>query len=184
MSLSKFSGPDLDRSKEFTHPDVWEKEVYPGWRRLVIGAREQEIGLILELCRGMRGPFAVLFVLLVPRAGHAAGRYESAPVPYEDLELFLYTFQEFLEQDGRHHVWVIATSDEGRLVFDHHNVVFAYGDLDAYEAVLRQRGFRESKLPTPAPHGHNYHAAFDASESEILSYWRWIRHPLEEGDVA
>ncbi len=121
MSLSKLSGPDLDPSTEFTYPNVWSRDVYPGWQRLTIGAREREIGLILELCRGMRGPFGVLYVLLVSRLGKPSGRYESAsPVSYDELELFLYTFQEFLEQDGRHHVWVISASGEGQFIFDHH----------------------------------------------------------------
>src|SRR5262245_22305098 len=127
-SLSKFSGPERDALTEFTYPYIWSKEVHPGWQRLVIGAEAKEIELILELCRGMHGPFVVLFVLIASRLGNPEGRYQSrGGLSYADLELFLYTFQEFFEQDGRHHLWVISASGEGQFIFDRHNVVYAYG---------------------------------------------------------
>ena len=182
MSLSKLTGPDFDHTTEFVHRDVWVREVYPTWQRLVIGAREHEIGLILELCRAMRGPFVVLYVLLVSRTGRPAGRYESQAATFEALELFLYTFQEYFEQDGRLHLWVMSAGGEGQFVFDHHNVVFAYGDLDTYQSLLQRRGFRQGKLPTPVPHTHNYHAEFDVSETDVLNYWAWRHTSLQPGD--
>lgn len=91
MSLCKISGPDLDDSRELVYPDVWQREVYPTWSRLTIGARQQEITLILDLCRGMQGPFDVLYVLLTSRQGHTPGRYQNpTPVGRDELELFLW----------------------------------------------------------------------------------------------
>jgi hypothetical protein len=183
MNLPKFSGPDLDDSREFAHADVWQREVYPTWSRLIIGAREQEISLILDLCRGMQGPFGVLYVLLVSRQGHQHGRYQNpTPIGRDELELFLYSFQDFFEQDGRHHLWVTSTSGEGQVIFDNHNVLYAYGEPEIYERILRGRGFREDPVRTPAPHSHNYHEAFDACENEVLGYWNWKRFPLKDSD--
>jgi len=182
-SLAKFSGADLDTSAEFTHPNVWRREEHSGWSRLVIGAREREVPLILELCRDMSGPFGVLYVLIAPRLGHSAGRYQNPdPIGYEALELFLYTFQEFLEQDGRHHLWVMSLRDEGQFVFDNHNVVYAYGDLDRYESYLESTGFIRGETAIPAPHSHNYHPEFDKAEDELMAYWHWKTFPLEPGD--
>jgi hypothetical protein len=182
-TLAKFIGPDLDSSTEFTHPNLWSREEHPGWSRLRIGARERKIPLILDLCRGFQGPFGILYVLLASRLGRDAGRYQSPePVGYDDLELFLYTFQEFLEQDGRHHLWVMSTSGEGQFVFDNHNILYAYGDLAQYQASLQAAGFREGSIKIPAPHAHHYHAEFDRAEDEIMEYWDWIRYPLGPGD--
>jgi hypothetical protein len=138
---------------------------------------------MLDLSRGMQGPFGVLYVLLVSRQGHEQGRDQNpTPVGRHDLELFLYSCQEFFEQDGRHHLWLMSTNGEGQFIFDNHNVVYAYGDLDAYERVLRGRGFREGAIRTPAPHSHHYHAAFDVCESDVLAYWDWKRFPLKDSD--
>ena len=99
MNLSKFSGTDLEATGEFAHADFWEREVHPTWSRLTIGARDREISLMLDLCRGMNGPFGVLYVLLVSHQGHEHGRYQCpTPIGYDDLEIFLHSFQEFFEQ--------------------------------------------------------------------------------------
>jgi len=183
MTFAKFSGSDLDTSVEFAHPNIWQREVHPTWSRLTIGARQQEIPLILELCRDMKGPFGILYVLLVSRQGHESGRYQNPePVPYDDLELFLYVFQEFFEQDGRHHLWVASVAGEGQLILDRHNVIYAYGDLEAYERVLRRHGFREGAIEIPVPHSHYYHRQFDASETDLLRYWSWKWFPLKDSD--
>ena len=182
-TLPKFVAPALDSTAEFTFPNVWRREEHPDWSRLVIGAREKEIPLILDLCRGMEGPFGVLYVLVASRLDHADGRYQSEnPVGYDDLALFLYSFQEFLEQDGRHHLWVISLSDEGQFVFDNHNMTFAYGDLDRFETYLESAGFAQGTLSIPVPHTHNYHQEFDAAEDDLMAYWPWLRFPLEPDD--
>lgn len=182
-SLAKFSGPDLDSSIEFTHPNIWQREEHSGWSRLLIGAREREIPLILDLCRDFAGPFGVLYVLIASRLGHGDGRYQNPePIDYDDLELFLYTFQEFFERDGRHHLWVMSTGGEGQFIFDNHNMIYAYGDLDRYESKLRSRGFTQGSVAIPAPHSHHYHAEFDRSEDELMAYWDWKKFPLEPDD--
>jgi hypothetical protein len=182
-SLAKFGGPDRDTSVEFAHPNVWHREEHPGWSRLAIGAREREIPLILELCRDMSGPFGILYVLIVSRRGRDPGRYQSPePIAYDALERFLHTFREFLEQDGRHHLWVTSLSDEGQFVFDRHNMVYAYGDLDRYESHLDSAGFVRGQVAIPFPHSHHYHTEFDTAEDELMEYWRWKKFPLEPDD--
>lgn len=89
-------------------------------------------------------------------------------------------FGAFLEQDGRHHVWL--ASPENMLVYDRHQCIYAYGDLDAYERVLRARGFRPGQAELPVPHTHHYHAQFDDAEDEVMAYWAWRHSPLRDGD--
>lgn len=70
MSLPKFTGSDLNSTKEFTHPNLWQRDEYPSWSRITLGAKQGEIPLILELCRDLDGPFGILWVLLASRVGH------------------------------------------------------------------------------------------------------------------
>src|SRR5262245_36592712 len=77
--------------------------------RLVVGPSSGHVELVLELSRQLAGqPWAVLYVLLVPRTGdRKPGRYQSPPFEsHAALTDFLSSFAEFFEGDGRHHVWV------------------------------------------------------------------------------
>jgi hypothetical protein len=183
--LVKFYGAELRGSVavEFVHPNLWQREEHPSWSRLTIGAQEDEIPLILEFCRQIEGPFAVLYVLVEAGVSPQDGRYQSpGPLSYKALELFLYRFWEFFEQDGRHLLWVMSVSGQEKFILDNHNVIYAYGDLDQYEAQLRESGFVSGKVQTPNPHGHNFHPEFDDDEAELMAYWDWIWFPLQEVD--
>ena len=182
----KFSEGDgsLDsQPTEFTFPNLWERQKFPDYSRLLIGSEKHEVRRILDLCRPLNGPFGVLYVLLVSRTGNEPARYESPePIDYDDLEMFMYTFQEYFEQDGRHTIWVSSLSGEGQFIFDQHNYIFAYGDLDRMTGQLSAVGFSEGKVTVPVPHNHHYHPQFDEMETEVLSYWSWFKSPLEQSD--
>ncbi len=180
-TLIKFSG--LDESREFTYSDIWQREVFPDFSRLLIGSRDKEVPMILDLCKDLEGPFYVLFVLLVSPLGNEPARYQSPePLSFDELELFLYSFQEFIEQDGRHAIWVGSIDGEGQFIFDRHNYVFAYGPLDAYLERLTRAGYSEGTIEIPAPHTHHFHADFGAMEDEILAHWPWVKSPLTPAD--
>jgi hypothetical protein len=91
-------------------------------------------------------------------------------------------FAPFLEGDGRHHLWIGSTINEGLLVYDHHQWICAYGDLPAYIVELQEHGFTEGEIELPAPHSHNYNAVFDEFEEEVAAYWPWRYFPLQPGD--
>lgn len=185
-SQAKFSGREgvYEASiKEFTFPNVWEKESFPEFSRLKIGSRDHEVNLILDLCRSLNGPFGILFVLLTSRIGNEPARYQSPePIGFDELELFLKTFQEFIEQDGRHAVWVSSLSGEGQFIFDQHNFIYAYGNLDRITSQLSAAGYVEGGIQIPVPHSHNYHAQFDDAEDHALRYWQWLKSPLGPDD--
>jgi hypothetical protein len=179
----KFCGSDLDPTREFAFPDVYELERGTAWQRLRIGLRHGEVERMVELCSELPGPFGVLYVLVVSRLGRDQGRYQSSrPVEFDDLAEFLRRYRDFIEQDGRHHIWVSDVADEGQLIFDRHNIIYAYGPLDRFKARLRARGVTEGTVRIPTPHGHEYHAEFDVLEDEMMSYWDWRYFPLGPGD--
>jgi len=174
---------DLDNQAEVCWDNLYQKEDYPNFSRLLIGCKSKEIPLILELCKEMEGPFGILHVLLVSRLGKKSGRYQSPnPISYEDLELFLYEHQEYFEQDGRQHLWVSSVSGEGQFIFDNHNYIYAYGNIDSYIAALKNIGFTAGEVHIPAPHCHNYHSEFDSEEEAVNNAFEWIYSPLQEGD--
>lgn len=184
QSYAKISEGEFSlETKEFTLPNIWERETYPDYSRLLIGSEQGEVRQILELCRQLSGPFAVLYVLLASRLGNEPARYQCPEaLEYDDLELFMYTFQEYFEQDGRHAIWVSSLSGDGQFIFDQHNYIFAYGDLDRMISHLRADGYTEGTVQVPVPHSHHYHLHFDEKEDEVLNYWDWFKSPLEQSD--
>jgi hypothetical protein len=65
----------------------------------------------------------------------------------------------------------VARSQDGdaTIVLDRHNLIYAYGPLQAFEAVLKTLGVREGESPAaPAPHRHHYHQEWNQTEEEIL----------------
>lgn len=165
------------------HADTWDLQETVGPRRLVIAPSGGHVALMLELAGCLKGPFWLLYVLLVSRRGRDPGRYQR-PFPAEPAALrsILEEFRDFLELDGRHHLWILSAAGKGTLVYDHHNLLYAYGPLEGYEEVLLRRGFRRDPVSIPAPHTHNYHPEFDDDEDRLLRRWDWKRTPLQDGD--
>lgn len=131
-----------------------------------------------------KSPCWMLYVLVVPRGEAPEGRYQSpAPADSAELDAFLRRFGPLLEGDGRHHFWLGAESGAGTVVYDRHDVIYAYGDLDAYETELRDLGCRPGEVRFPVPHTHRYNPEFDADARALHADRRWIHSPLHEEDM-
>ena len=98
------------------------------------------------------------------------------------MEKFFSEFQEYFESDGRHAIWLASLPASATLVYDQHNVIYAYGPLEQYEQIVRDRGFQEQTVRFPAPHSHNYNPQYDEQEQKVLNYWDWRRSQLIVGD--
>jgi hypothetical protein len=178
----KFSA-DVE-GQEFNHPDLYELQQVAGRSRVLIGACRNEIKLVNDLCRDLRGPFGLLYVLIVSRRGNESARYQChVDLDHDELLTFLDEHRAFLEQDGRHNLWVHSFAGDGQIVLDRHNVLFAYGDAGKIVAHLQDGGFREGVVRFPAPHSHHYHSEFDQSEDAILRAWDWTKKDLQSSDT-
>jgi hypothetical protein len=184
IRLPKLSSPRWRQPPQpHEYGDLWYREQTTGPMRLVIGPSRDHINLILALLDLLPGPFGVLYVLLTPRREERPpGRYAAADISPAAVRGFLETYRTFFEQDGRHHVWVESFSGPGLLVYDQHNVIYAYGPLDEFEATLRLRGFTQQEFRFPCPHAHHYHASLDEDEAAVMSYWPWHHSPLQPDD--
>lgn len=170
----------------FKYSNTWAIEkTTPGTERLVIAPSSDHVRLISELTRLMRPPFWVLYVLLVPRTDrNRPGRYQSPrPLSVNQLADFLSRFREYFEHDARHHIWISEASGSSLLVYDNHNVIYAYGPLEGYLQQLRLKGFEEaSEVVFPKPHSHHYNPEYDKDETDIINYLPWTLSPLKEPD--
>lgn len=183
MEPYKFGTLQGDDWIPFAYLNVWEQEKTTGPARLIIAPASGQIELMRKLAEVLPEPFGILYVLLVPRGQGQPGRYQS-PVPSSraELDAFLTQFQEFFERDARHHIWIMSLPASATLVYDNHNVIYAYGPLEKFKQVLKQQGFQEGSVRFPSPHSHNYNVEFDQAEKDVIAYWDWLHFPVAEQD--
>ncbi|MCC6907888.1 MAG: hypothetical protein IT430_08120 [Phycisphaerales bacterium] len=166
------------------HENVWLRQPTRGPDRLVIGPSGDHVRLMKQLMEAMEAPFVLLYVLAVPRTSeHAAGRYES-PWMHErgEVSQLLDEFREYFENDGRHQVWIIGDGNKSQLVYDQHDLIYAYGPLNDFATALRTAGFREGEPRVPVPHSHHYNHEYDGEESRLIETREWKWFPLKEQD--
>jgi len=154
-----------------------------GPARIVAAPDRDQVGLLIDLARTLPGPFHLVYMALATRGLRPTGRYQSMrPLTREELEAFLSRFRQFLEQDGRHHLWIGSAGEPSTLVYDQHQLLLLYGRLEAYAPVLRAAGMDEGPVLQPEPHRHLVHEAFDAAENDLLGSMGWTWNPLEPED--
>ncbi len=160
---------------EHTYGRVYEKLE----DRIVAAPDRDQVSLILKLAEESRGPFQILYFLLVPRDEEQdEGRFElTEALEIEDLSSFLLRYRELFENDGRHHLWIKSSEDQTKIVYDQHNVLYIYGRATHVESVLREAGLSEGTVVFPSPHSHHYHAEHDHMLEDMLERYEWHWYP-------
>ena len=167
--------------------NVWMREKVGAVERLVLGPARDQCGLIIDLARPLAEPFGLMYVALYPHFGHPRGRYKAKePIGRARMEKFFRDYAEFFELDGRHNIWVVSLDAGGqaaaRIIYDHHDVIYAYGPLDAYVAAAAKRGMAEGKVEVPRDHRHVFNQQFNKDERNLFEEREWVRFPTEESD--
>jgi len=178
-------GAGSEQRESYQYHNVFERQRFSdGEERLRIGPGRGHVELMIELIERLSEPLRLLYVLVAARGRDQPGRYEAASgMSFDDTENFLKEFADFLQSDGRHHLWV-SSPGFGTIVYDRHDVLYAYGPLDKFVEVLQANGLKEGKVEVPAPHWHGYHQDFDEAQSQVLSRFQWIHSKLRTGDDA
>jgi hypothetical protein len=154
-----------------------------GIGRLRIGLDRDHVACLRSFLDCLSGPFQLLYVLHTSRSDAELGRCESPALSSEEVHAFVDEFGRFLSEDSRHDFWLRSHGDDATIVWDRHNLIYAYGTLDAFEVVLRNLGVRAGAPPLiPAPHVHHYHPEWDDSERAVLQAFDWTVKPLRESD--
>jgi hypothetical protein len=161
----------------------YARQVVGGVERLVIAPGCEPVGLLRELMTLLPEPLWVLYVLVTPRGEQAAGRYQSAkPHSREEVLALLDRFENYLANDGRHNLW-LAAPPAGQLVFDRHEVIYAYGPIAEIVTQLKAKQLAEVEMiRVPIPHSHHFHEELDVDEKAILGHWEWVVSELQETD--
>lgn len=150
---------------------------------VLVRCTSDPIGFLLHLLKKGGESVGLLYVLLLSRKGsNQVGRHQSPFVSRAEAAEFLHRFGDFLQGDGRHEFWM-HMPDVVDVVYDHHERIWLYGDLDSIVGWVEEFGIGNWPLEAiPVPHMHRYHPAFDAQEDAVMAYWEWNTTPLQPGD--
>jgi hypothetical protein len=149
---------------------------------LRISTEEAPLSLLWKLAYLLTPPFFVLYILHTSRCGNHLVRYQSPAVQFDAVNGFMAEFGEFLTDDARHDLWLHSPASDATLVWDRHDLIYAYGPLEQFRAVLKNDHEETRVFGPPDPHAHMYHARYDEAERRILGYFQWSRSPLLSGD--
>ena len=76
-----------------------------------------------------------------------------------------------------------SVDDLGLLVYDRHNVIYAYGDLTQFSRILTRKGLaQKTAVSLPLPHVHSYRQEYDEDCQQLLRWQDWIYSPLRQSD--
>ena len=173
---------------EITTEHTWKNEYAfqrtTGPDRLIITAEKNQTRLIYNLITAAADKFDLLYILLISRTGNKPGRYQSPePLSKNELREFLNKYENYLETDGRHHLWISSAETDDLIVYDHHNVLYAYGPVKTYSDILDQNSFKKTDtILFPVPHTHQYNRENDEEENDMIHNNEWRYFELEAGD--
>lgn len=168
---------------EYSHPPVFQlMRTDSNIELLKIGVPGGDIAVAQALLRCLDGPFYVLYVLVVPRGEGDTGRYQSPLVDWDQVDALLNRFQDYLRSDGRFHLWFHDPAARATIVWDRHNIIYAYGPLAEYERCLSALGFQNGLVRIPAPHEHHYRNEFDIDARAMLAHFDWRHSDLQPSD--
>jgi len=148
--------------------DQFAEEPTTGPPRLVISCSRSPLATVKRLAAVLDGPFLLLWILHTPGTAVARGRYQSPPLSKEDLDALLTEFGAFFEGDARGDVW-LHTNTPATVVYECHDLIYAYGPLDQFAQTLTDAGFSKGRPSIPAPHAHVYHHEFDPAETNLAA---------------
>ena len=165
---------------QFQYSNRFKNEKTTGSDRLCIGA-DHGLSLLWKLAFSIPAPYYILYVLHTSRCESQLGRYQSSALDFQALNRFMADFSEFLANDARHDLWIHSSEADATLVWDRHDLIYAYGPLERFRALLKE-SLQEGEVNVPYPHSHMYHAEYDDSERKLLRYFDWSFSPLLAGD--
>jgi hypothetical protein len=153
-----------------------------GSGRIVAGVPQGDTEIFERLVSSLEPPYLLLYILHTPRGEGVSGRYQSPPLSVGQLHSFISKFKPFLSGDARFDIWAHSPSEHATVVWDRHNMLYAYGPTENFSKVLRSLGFDGGEPEIPAPHTHHYRKELDGYARELLTIFDWSWSPLRDED--
>ena len=173
-----------DRWVTFSHPRTYVRETLrDGSERLAIGLSAEDGALFGRLLEVLSPPFLLLYLQLIPRGEAGIGRYQSPELSAEAVQDFLKEFGDYLAGDPWHDLWAYSPGRKATLVWDRHDIIYAYGPLDRFETLLDASAFTKGPPRIPSPHAHQRRASFDSVPGTLLQRFDWRRSDLRPEDA-
>ncbi|MFO0582668.1 MAG: hypothetical protein U0229_10365 [Anaeromyxobacter sp.] len=160
--------------------ETYERRPEGGGEQLLAAPRAP-MKLFRALAAELGEPFAVVYVLLESHTFRPEGRYQSPrPVRRSALDQLLDAFGDFLEQDGRHGLWIMSGAEPSTLALDRRGVVTTFGPAGRWGPVLERLGLLEGAV-TPGP-ARKRIPERDLDEARVLAAMEWQWNALEPSD--
>jgi hypothetical protein len=149
--------------------------------RISVAPIGSSLELFAKLIGAMAEPYALVYVLHECYTFRPEGRYQAPhPLSAVNLGAFLTSFSDFLEEDGRHSLFVLSGSEPSVVELDRRGVVTAFGPIGKWPSLLTRLGLSEGTVAAP-PRKPRI-PAHDQSEARILAAVDWQWNSLELGD--
>lgn len=179
----KFASQTSEKWLPHDYGQVYAHECTSSAPRLSIAASHDGSRLLRDLSQILSEPFFLLYVLVVPRGGSIEGRYQSDKLSRAEVDATFDRFGRFWDGDGRHSIWLRSQTDDATLVYDRHNLIYAYGPIEQFESHLISLGYSTvPRLSLAFEHQHAYHQEFDELERELTTRLVDRRSDLHAGD--
>ncbi len=181
QKIAKFEN---NNEEPFSHAAVYSMQTLSsGVDRIVAGAPNGEYRTFSDLTFALTAPYFLLYVLHTPRGEGDPGRYQSPALSEVEVLEFLKEFSDFLGGDARFDIWSHSPNSGGTVVWERHNLIYAYGPLNEYEQILINLGYDKGKADSNFPHCHYYRDEFDEVAKNLLNYMEWSKAPLQPEDA-
>jgi hypothetical protein len=151
--------------------------------RLEIGLQAGKASVVAGLVNLMEEPLFILYVLHTSRGEGQEGRYQSPLLSKIDVLSFIEKYSKFLAADSRFDIWFHSPSMGATVVWDRHNLVFAYGALEQFKEYISHEGYTEGNPTMEFAHQHHYRQAFDHDAASLLNKFSWSFSPLQQADI-
>jgi hypothetical protein len=163
---------------EHSHPPTFAVER----TRVVVGVPRGDPEVFARLLTSLEAPYFLLYVLHTPRGEGRAGRYQSPSLAASQVWEFIDRFKRLLSQDARFDIWGHSPRENGTVVWERHNLLYAYGRVDGFVRELRALGFNAAAPSIPTPHSHSYHPELDTDARDLLTSLEWSWSKLRPED--
>lgn len=181
--MHKLSHQSGDAWVEHSHPATFKIETTSsGSERFVAGVPAGDPTILERLVESIEPPYFLLYVLHTPRGEGQAGRYQSPSLSLSEFQSFLERYSTFLSGDARFDIWAHSPSENATVVWDRHNLIYAYGSTERFAMALRKLGFEQGTPNVTFPHQHHYRAELDADAASVLKAFEWRYSPLHPED--